>query len=298
MSVRFVFILLLALISATATVFFANNWLQSQRAALSAQFANQQQEVEPEPQIMVLVMKEAVPAGSFLKQEMTQWVSFPEDSVLESYFSQTPERTEEQVFEDITGAVLRNGITPGEPLTRGKIVKPGDRGFLAAVLKAGHRAISVPINATTGISGFIFPGDLVDIVLTHSMPEGETERRVSETILHKVRVLAVDQKVSASEGTPTPAKTATLEVTAKQVEIIAVAMEIGRLSMALRSLALTETEEASIENGVVTYQPEPTYTLDTQASQLLNLPKQVAKKQSTKTIRVIRGNDISKVPVK
>ena len=60
---------------------------------------------------------------------------------------------------------------PGEPLSEAKIVAPGNRGFLAAVLRAGMRAVSVPVNITSGISGFIFPGDQVDLVITYSVQE-------------------------------------------------------------------------------------------------------------------------------
>jgi len=117
-------------------------------------------------------------------------------------------------------------------------VLPGSRSFMAAVLRPGMRAVSVGVTATSGISGFVFAGDQVDLLLTHKTGKGEdTSHLVTETVLRNIRVLAVDQKVDAKPGdAPTIARTATFEVTPKQAEIVAIVSEMGRLSLALRSL--------------------------------------------------------------
>ena len=79
--------------------------------------------------------------------------------------------------EEMVGAVVRSRIAAGEPITDGAVVKPGDRGFLAAVLSPGMRAVSVPVNATSSHSGLIFPGDRVDLILTQSLSADEGEIR-------------------------------------------------------------------------------------------------------------------------
>ena len=116
----------------------------------------------------------------------------------------------------------------------------------------------------------------------------DTTRHASETVLREVRVLAVDQRVSDQEGTPAVAKTATLEVTPKQAEEIAVVMEIGRLSLALRSLPQeTETGDEIIEPF------GPTLTWDSQVSRVLQAPASVSSdgKPATTEVKVVRGSE-------
>jgi len=247
---------------ASGTVFLAQDWLQAQRDALNAQLAARQTEAGPE--VEVLVAAENLPRGTFVKESNLRWQAWPEDGVTEQYIVREDGRAESgTVFEDMIGAVVRNGLTVGEPITDGRLVRPGDRGFLAAVLRPGQRAISVPVSATAGVAGFVFPGDRVDLILTHEIqrPGEDVTRRASETLLHDVRVLAVDQSVDDQNGAPKVAKTATIEVTPKQAEMITVALQIGRLSLALRSLGVDEQEPKLVE--------QRTHTWDTQASSLI-----------------------------
>ncbi len=248
---------------ASGTVFLAQDWLQAQRDALNAQLAARQ--VETAPEVEVLVAAENMPRGTFVKESHLRWQPWPEDGVTEQYITRGEGKSETDVsFQDMVGAVVRNGLTVGEPVTIGRLVRPGDRGFLAAVLEPGKRAVSVPVNATAGVAGFIFPGDRVDLILTHEFQrEGEAiTRRASETMLHDLRVLAVDQSVDDQNGAPKIAKTATVEVTPKQAEMIAVGMQLGRLSLTLRSLGIDEDTPKIVEHR--------THTWDTQTSRLLS----------------------------
>ena len=92
---------------------------------------------------------------------------------------------------EMIGAVVRRRIAAGEPIIDGAVKKPGERGFLAAVLEPGMRAVSVPITPTSAAnSGLIFPGYRVDLILTQSLVESDSEgsiRRVSETVLNDIR---------------------------------------------------------------------------------------------------------------
>ncbi|MEQ8604728.1 MAG: Flp pilus assembly protein CpaB [Marivibrio sp.] len=229
----------LALAAAIGAGFLAQNWLAAQRAHFEAALAARQTEApEPRPAVEVLVAAESLPTGSFLKPEHVDWVAFPDAAVPDSYILRN-------AFEEgqLDGAVARQPLAAGEPITQPKLVRPGDRGFLAAVLAPGMRAVSVPINATTGISGFVFPGDSVDLLVTVSLDVAGRERRASQTVLRAVRVLAVDQRTNDQEGEPELAKTATLEVAPKEAEVIAVAMTMGVLSLSLRALAQEIPEE-------------------------------------------------------
>lgn len=183
----------------------------------------------------ILVAAETIPAGSFVQADKALvWSDWPADKV------QSPphivvEGTNVQAFD---GAVVRRTLFAGEPITQGALVKPGEGGFMSAVLQAGYRAVSLPVNATTGNAGFIFPGDHVDLILTHTI-QGMSNNQsfASETFVEDVRVLAVDQSLDNPENKALLAKTVTLEVTPRQAEAINVALEMGKISLALRSLA-------------------------------------------------------------
>lgn len=283
MRVKTIVLAIVAVGAATGAATLARDWLTAQQLALQAQFEAQKPEPVKVETTKVLVAGGNLPAGTFVKPDSVKWIDWPKDGVTDTYFTEDPEQ---DVIEGLSGAVVRTGLTAGEPLTSGRIVRPGDRGFLAAVLRPGMRAVSVPINATTGIAGFIFPGDYVDLLLTQSIERGATKRRASETVLRKVRVLAVDQRVSDQEGQPAVAKTATLEVTSKQVETIAVVMEIGRLSLALRSL------QSETEDGEPVVEPQgPTLTWDSQVSKVLQPVRAPDGKPATTQVKVVRGSE-------
>src|SRR6516164_1279455 len=218
------------------------------------------------PQKFVLVARGAITRGQILKPQDLSWQVWPEGGIDKNYIlngTRTPE--------SFTGWVARDPFTAGEPISDAKIVSPGSRGFLAAVLRPGMRAISVPVTATSGISGFVFPGDEVDMLITHRLTgHGETQHEAAETVLQDVRVIGIDQKLDSKTGEALVAHTATLEVTPKQSEMIAVAAEIGKLSLSLRSLAANQNEKSSTESA--TGDAQSTFTLDSEVSQLVPKP--------------------------
>ena len=231
------------------------------------------------PQKSVLVARGPITRGQILKPQDFSWQVWPEGGIDKNYI-QTGTRTAEA----FAGWVARDPFAPGEPISEAKIVAPGSRGFLAAALAPGMRAVSVPLTATSGISGFVFPGDKVDLLITHrvtSHTEGDHE--AAETVLHDVRVIAVDQKLDSKNGEALVAHTATLEVTPKQSEVIAVAVEMGKLSLSLRSLAIDGPDEGARADGSAD-DGHGTFTLDSEVSQLLSKPGGVAE-----GITVLRG---------
>jgi pilus assembly protein CpaB len=120
-------------------------------------------------------------------------------------------------------------------------VQPGDRGFLAAVLPKGKRAITIPISEVAALSGLVLPGDRVDLILTYSVDAEAAAIRASETVLTNIRVLALDQRLGpvqpSEEDKKSPvAETATLEVTPEQAEMLTLAQTLGSLSLVLNSV--------------------------------------------------------------
>jgi pilus assembly protein CpaB len=236
------------------------------------------------PQKSVLVARGTIARGQILKPQDFSWQVWPEGGIDRNYI-QAGTRTGEA----FAGWVARDPFVPGEPISEAKIVAPGSRGFLAAVLGPGMRAVSVPVTATSGISGFVFPGDQVDILITHPLPvagsSGEAHK-ASETVLQNVRVIAVDQKLDSKNGEALVAHTATLEVTPKQSEVIAVATEIGKLSLSLRSLAASPSDTSNVDTAASG--TPASFTLDSEVSQLLPKPGAGAE-----GVTVLRGTNKS-----
>ena len=198
----------------------------------------------------VLVAQRALPAGTIITADAMGYQQWPEELVQDAYFIDG-----ESDINQLLGTVVRHPITAGEPVTQGSLVSPGDRGFLAAALSPGMRAVTVPVSARTGVAGFIFPGDRVDLVLTQTIAGEGRDLKAAETVLRNIRVLATDQsteQVTDEEGKTVVRafRTVTIEVTPKIAEKVAVAQTVGTLSMVLRSIADNQADlERAIASG-------------------------------------------------
>ncbi len=267
----------LAIITCLATIYTAETWLSSQRQAVVAQ-------ADPaKPMAYVLVATRVLPTGAFVRAEDLRWQAWPAEAANDSYLYKDKAGN---ALQEETGAVVRQRIAAGEPVTPGMLMKPGDRGFLAAVLGPGMRAVSVPVTATSGVAGLVFPGDRVDLILSHEVkdeldPSGPP-KTASETVLTDIRVLAIDQTVTDQDNKPVLAKTVTFEVTPKQVEVIGVASRLGNLSLSLRSIARgTDEPTRTRRNGPVSH------TWDTEVSAAI---VHNDKHQEGPVITVLRGS--------
>ena len=202
----------------------------------------------------VLVAQRALPAGTIITADAMSFQAWPKDMVQDAYFIDG-----EADMAKLIGTVVRFPITAGQPVTQGALVSPGDRGFLAAALGAGMRAITVPVSAKTGVAGFVFPGDRIDLVLTQTVKgqgSDEASLKAAETILRNIRVLATDQSTETEKvdgKTVVRAfSTVTLEVTPRIAEKVAVAQTLGTLTLSLRSIADNQSElERALASGEV-----------------------------------------------
>lgn len=278
MNRRLLTLLLIAIVAGGSTVLSLRGWIEGQRA----DYASAAQQPRPDTNTdEVLVANKSLPAGLLVKRSHLRWQAWPKDAIAESYIV----RNRGVKIAEFEGTVVRTGIASGEPLTSERLVKPDERGFLAAVLSPGKRAVSVPVTATTGIAGFIFPGDRVDLILTHAIDkkgDGERTRRASETVMTDVRVLAVDQQTDDQNGKASLAKTVTLELSPKQAEIVALIQELGRLSLSLRSL--TKDDDSDFVETKAR-----THTWDSEASRLLDQQNRKARKGSQ--VFVVKGGE-------
>src|SRR3954468_4078250 len=286
-SKRMVF-LLLAVIVAGATAFMAQAWLQSERAALLAQ-AGVQREVAPivAPTLQVLVGRNAVHTGQIVKPDDLRWQSWPEGSLAPTYVVEG-----KRPLSDFVGAVARGPIAAGEPISEGKLVLAGTRGFMSAVLQPGTRAVSVPITATSAVSGFIYAGDRVDVLLTHVLNADKGgQHTATETVLRNARVIAMDQRLDFSPGDkPDVAKTATLELTPKQSEIVTLAVKRGALSLVLRSLQDNDEKRDPDMVDNAPAEPGDSFTHDAQVTRLIKPLAPTSAAEPPKHMFVLRGS--------
>ena len=232
MDVKKVALLVGALVIAVVTAVMAKNMF----AGAGAQQAAAAPAVPMGPK--VLVAKKALPVGTIIDPDSFAFQPWPKELMQGAYYVEN-----QPDAKNLAGTVVRYPIAAGQPVTRGSLVGPEDRGFLAAALGPGMRAVTVPVNASAGVAGFVFPGDHVDLVLTQQVAGGGDgpALRVSETIVRNVRVLATDQRFTDKDADgKTAVKTfsnVTLEVTPRIAEKVAVAQSMGQLSLSLRSLA-------------------------------------------------------------
>lgn len=245
-------VLAVALLGAGATVFLVDRYIDSRIAsnasATKASIAT----------IRVLVAKKNIPIGKKVEGSDLDWQSWPESGVQTDFVSSTKaDRRKATLF---LGTVTRRGIIKGTPITKNSVFNQNRPGFLAGALDPNMRAMAIAITAQSGAAGFILPGDRVDVILTQNARKktGRGRRKagassrprvflshVAETILQNVRVLAADQKVDDFKKTAKVSKTVTLEVTQKQAEMLAVAVSMGKLSLALRSLSDVANDKAA-----------------------------------------------------
>lgn len=191
----------------------------------------------PPAEASVLAAAQPLRAGTLLKPEDLVAQKIPPSDVPQGARPDTLAARSELV-----GAMVRRGMMPGEIIKPADVMRPGDHGFLAAVLSPGMRAVTLGVDAVSGTAGLIWPGDRVDLILTQqlddtNLPQGR--RTFAETVLTDVRVIAIDQQLvqGATPGGPEgqPARTVTLEVVPAEAERVAVATRLGRLSLAVRS---------------------------------------------------------------
>jgi pilus assembly protein CpaB len=312
MWLRVVVLLGLAAAVGFGTIKLARQWLATERAAqvTSQGTVSAEAPVAPVAAVYVLVAGRDLGAGMFLTDRDIRWQAWPDETLAPGYLVK-----DEHDPASLIGAVVRSRIAAGEPVTAQRVARPGDRGFLAAVLNPGMRAVAVPVNERSGLAGLIFPGDRVDVILSHQLVETSedsrtsTLRNVSETVLHDLRVLAIDQTTNDQATDPHLGKTVSLEVTPQQAEAIAVVLQLGTVSLSLRSLAGAGHPVARAEDpadgaagwadhlltlvadrsravapparppvadppaGVTPLKDRPTYTLDSDISQLLQPPR-------------------------
>ena len=249
----------------------------------------------------ILVAAHAIESGSLLRPEDTVWKETDAANIAPGDVMRG-----RVAISDYTGAVVRRAFASGEPLAAGAIVKPNERGFLAAVLAPGDRAVTITVGASESASGLVLPGDYVDVILTQNFDSYTTDparKTVGETVLHNVRVIAVDQRLTsapASQQSMGPLnmttsnasrvpKTITLEVNEEQAQRLMVAISLGHIDLSLRALQTSATRPAL---------SEPTWASDvspalgelTRREPAHEAPARSGQAEPAVSVRIMRGS--------
>lgn len=244
MSVRQLIVLGVALLAAIGALVFVQGIARSRPTAEAAPAA-----ATTGPR--VLVAARALEAGSRLTAGDVEWRPWAPEAVAEGFVTdQTMANADTALIEE--GRVVRQTMLAGEPVVEARMIKPGSQGFMAAMIAPGYRAVAVPVSEETAAAGFILPNDRVDVVVTRKMAIGDigsstnSEVTRSGIVLQDVRVLAIDQTFKVEKDDETEAvkaSVALLELSPRDAELLAMADQLGEVSLALRPV------DASLAGG-------------------------------------------------
>lgn len=210
-------------------VFIANAWFSSREK-------QQQAEVQQQAQARIVVAIQDMAFGAPLSGQNLKLAHWPASSVPAGAFTSIEDATK-------GGRVALRPIVAGEPVLASKVSGTDGRASIAANLPAGKLAFAIPISDVSAVGGFVRPGDVVDVLLTRRIPgEGATEQdKMTDVVMESVRVIGIDQVADEKKTEPAVGKTATLEVDTIGAQKLALARELGILSLALRNVQDTAT---------------------------------------------------------
>ena len=189
----------------------------------------------------IAVAKVAIPVGTKIIPEQIIMVQFPTESTPDGTF---------QVAEKLKDRVAVVNIAPREPITESKLAAEGTAGGLSAVIPEGYRAMTVKVDDVVGISGFIMPGTLVDVVVVIRPDDSSAQGPISKIVLQNIKVLANGQNIDkpSNERDANSVKVATLLVTPEQAEKLALASSEGKLQLVMRNSIDQGDEQTKGEN--------------------------------------------------
>lgn len=203
----------------------------------------QQKIAEANRMVRIVVASQALAFGTPLSSQNVRLVNWPASSLPEGAFTSLEEATKSRVS-------LRP-IVAGEPVLASKVSGANGRATLSANLPAGQLAFAVPISETTSAGGFIRPGDVVDVLVTRRIPgDGSTDSdKMTDVVLESIPVLGIDQVSDENKTDPAIGKSATLQVDTYGAQKLALAQQLGVLTLALRNVADTTTGARSTVTG-------------------------------------------------
>ncbi len=287
-----VVLIVVAVVASGLAAFLAKHWMAASTARQVAQTATAE----------VLVAGQDIAPGTVLSAGDLRLDKWPQSTLSPRLVTAAGGRNPMPGY---VGKVTRFALANGQPITADDVFQEGAAGVLAGMLAPGMRAVSIAISNPSAVSGFVTPGDHVDVVLAADIrrDEGKTieagpiVQYAAETILEDVRVLAIDQQIARGKDSPAMlGKTATLEVTPKQAEILTTAAMMGQLSLVLRSIARAPAKVAAknaLLNGPFTADTEVSKALEAVHAGAFAPAPESPKARRGPAVTVDRGGTIS-----
>lgn len=257
-----------------------------------------------EARVEILVADKNLALGRELSPGDLRWQNWPKSGV----FPGAVIRKDSQSADEVLQGRLARNIAEGEPVMKSALLDAAGPNFVAASLEPGMRAVSIEVSASSMVAGFIGPGDYVDVILTYketirspdedpriqNMIAMNLDKLATETILQKVKILAVDQSAQRPEDNAVKVgKTVTLAVTVQDAEKIALAEELGHLTLSLRGVGdeeLVEKKWKTISDARLT----------TVADEIFQEYEKIKKESgiNSNTVRIYNGANVQAVPAK
>ncbi|MCI2397966.1 Flp pilus assembly protein CpaB [Aliiroseovarius subalbicans] len=277
MRLVFGLVLVLGLALAGGAVYMARDYIGTYQRQLDVERAARAQMV---PTVEVFVVTQQLRYGEQLTDELVRVVRWPENAIPEGAFQSMdalfPEG--EKRFRTVVRTMEKD-----EAVLEVKVTAPGEDAGVSSRLGAGMRAFAIKVDVASGVSGFLRPGDKVDVYWTgRGGEDGRSD--VTKLIQASLRLIAIDQTADEDRAAPTIARTVTVEATARQVASLAQAQSTGSLS-----LSLVGAEDDTVSSGV-----------EIDQNQLLGIQERVIEQQEAArvcTIKTRKGAEIVEVPI-
>lgn len=239
----------------------------------------------------VVVADRAIALGQTLTPDMLRLQAWPAGAVPPGAFSRIQELTGEN-------RVALRAIEPNEPVLASRVSGAGGRATLSATIAEGHRAVAIRVNDVVGVAGFVLPGDFVDVLLTREEGQGFNNAAMrTDLLIQGVRVLAIDQTASENRNDPQVARAVTIEVTPEDGQKVALAGQIGTLTLALRRA----DEIGQTNNAPATTIRIQDLRAEAERASLTNAPRasrpRAPRAPSGPSIEIIRGFTTNRAPV-
>ena len=285
MRIIFAAVLLVGVALAGFAVHMARGYIGQQQAALTAAQAASEQAV---PTVAVYVMERAAGYGEPLAREAVRAARWPGDAVPEGAFVVPTDGPDPLFPEGASGprTILR-AMEPGEPVLVAKVTAPGEGAGITTQLGRGMRAFAIRVDVASGVSGFLRPGDVVDVYWTGQRGGDEVTRLVEA----RVPIIAVDQTTDADRIEASVAQTVTVEATPLQVASLAQAQATGSLTLSLVGVGDEGVAEA------VEVDQHRLLGLAMEEEPAAAAAPAPAPASRVCTVRTRRGLDVSEIPV-
>lgn len=271
MSSRTLTLIALSLVLGLGAAWMANTWLS---ARLNASPDDNQQNV--------VVATTEISFGQMVEAQQVTVVRMPKDTVPEDAFDST---------EKVVGKIATFSMLRGDILRGARLAEHLGGSTLASLIEPTKRAISLRVDDVVGVSGFLLPGNRVDVLAT-KQANGNNNNAEAKTILEDLRVLAVDQTASTDKTQPVVVRAVTLEMTPEQTEILVKGMSEGKLQLALRNPLDNQKKPAMVQPVAMAQVPAPA-----PAPKPVVRAKRVGGGESS-GITVIRGIEVTEVRTK